>query len=281
MEPSTGLVCAESPRWVRDLCLNCMFSHCKTIVFLNGKTSSLPEGYNGISLDLVNEQPGGVSSELYFGDHSLFKLESFHAPTLVAESVVSDPNFAIMTDLDYAELVRLHAVHEANNYELVVYEDERHDMLTFPNYKFGKQPDGLNFKMTTFATPALATPWWLQWSDHRIMFQVSDRLVSSRTAYDSIAFHHSSMQDPSKRPSTGTTGRNQTVYSEMPLRPFARVYPCRLKISNGQSYWQKMNRSEFEEETRVKQLATDRIDFQDSERKQTVQHHDGYVVRRL
>ena len=30
---------------VRNLCLNGMFQHCKTLVFLNGKTSSLPKGF--------------------------------------------------------------------------------------------------------------------------------------------------------------------------------------------------------------------------------------------
>ena len=30
---------------VKNLCLNGMFQHCKTIVFLNGKTSAMPKGY--------------------------------------------------------------------------------------------------------------------------------------------------------------------------------------------------------------------------------------------
>ena len=210
--------------------------------------------YNGISLDLVNEQPGGFSSEMDFGDHSLFKMENFHAPTLVADAVVSDPNFALMSDSDYAELSRLHTVHKVNNYKLVVYEDERYEMLTFPNYKFGRQSDGLQFKSTKFETPSVATPWWQKWTDHHIMFQVSDRLVSSKKPYDSIAFHHSSMQDVSKRKTAGKVDHNETVYSEkeMPLRPFARVYPCEKNVANGQAEWYLLKKSSFEAEVRVK-----------------------------
>ena len=194
--------------------------------------------YNGISLDLVNEKPGGVSSEISFGENALFKLESFQAPTLMAQAIESDPNFAVMSDGDYANLKRMHALHEANKYELAVYEDERYDVLTFPNYSFSRQSNGLHFKTTTFATSAVATPWWWQWMDQRVLFQVSPRLISSDKAYDSIAFHQSSMQEASRRKTTGKN-RNKTVYSKnsMPLKPFTHVYPCKKSASNGQIKW--------------------------------------------
>ena len=81
--------------------------------------------YNGISLDLVNEKPGGVSDAVDFGENALFKLESFQAPTLISKSVTSDPNFFIMSDAEYNNVRKLHNLHETNTYTFSVYEDER------------------------------------------------------------------------------------------------------------------------------------------------------------
>ena len=201
--------------------------------------------YNGISLDLINEKPGGVSSEVDFGENALFKLESFQAPTLIANSVTCDPNFFIMLIADYDDLIRLHKLHEANDYKFTVYEDERHEMLTFPNFKFSRQQYGLQFKTTRFVTPANQTPWWWKSMDQRIMFQVSPRLLSSNTAYDSIAFHQSSMQDPSMRAKTGNN-RNETTYgtNELPLKPFAHVYPCKMNTTSKK--WEIMPKTAYE-----------------------------------
>ena len=209
--------------------------------------------YNGISLDLINESAGGVSSEVNFGENALFKLESFHAPILIAGSVTSDPNFSTLTDAAYAELKSLHRAHEVNRYDLALYKDERVDTLTFTNFMFANPDAGMHFRTIDHIPAADLKPVWLKWLDQRTMFQLSPRLVSSDAAYDTKIIHQSSMQKDFALKGEG----GKTIYAEndLPLVPMAHIRPC--FYNNNTSEWEVMLKSDFETNVNVKQLSTD------------------------
>lgn len=70
----------------------------------------------GVSLDMVYEDPGGVSDEMEFPKHSLFQLKSCHDPTYLAEDVSKDISFTPLSDKDYEDLQRLSDSHQNDTY---------------------------------------------------------------------------------------------------------------------------------------------------------------------
>ena len=210
---------------------------------------------------MINEKPGGVSSEVDFGENALFKLESFHAPILIAGSVTSDPNFSTLSDAAYAELKAFHTSHAINKYELALYEDERVDTLTFTNFMFANPDAGMHFRTRSTISAADLKPVWLKWLDQRTMFQLSPRLVSSDTAYDTKTIHQSSMpKDFALEGGSGTVSdvvKSRTIYArnDLPLVPMAHVRPC--VYNSKTSAWEVMPKSDFETIVTVKQLSTD------------------------
>ena len=223
--------------------------------------------YNGISLDLINETSGDITGEMSFGKHSLFKLENFQAPILLNQIVTKDANFELLSLEDYEDMKRLHQEHSTSSYSMAIYEDELYDALTFPNYKFSRQPGGLDMSGghsigmrrtdLLFKTDAFKTPWWLSRADQRVMFQVSPKLLTSTTAYDSIAFHQGSRCHSLDLLVEG--GKNETNFSsrgDIPLVPMARIYLCVMETGNG-SHYRKLLKTEFEHKVRVKQLSRD------------------------
>ena len=215
--------------------------------------------YNGISLDLINDKPGGVANSVDFGDNALFKLKSFQAPVVVANTVKADQNFDMMTDADYHELKRMHDAHANNDYRMAVYEDESYEILTFPNYNFSGNKGHFSIKMGKTLAPGYLGTSWQRYLDQRILFQISPQLIESDKAYDTKVFRYSTMQDRAYRTST-TNNKNETASGQnnLALKPSTHVFPCTFnKISRK---WEVVDKKDFEEEYKVKQLATDTIE---------------------
>ena len=191
--------------------------------------------YNGISLDLINEKPGGVSSEVDFGENALFKLVSFHAPILIAGSVTSDPNFSTLSDAAYAELEIVS--HLSRDQQVRVGTLRRRTSRHAHLYQFYvANPDaGMHFRTRSTISAADLKPVWLKWLDKRTMLQLSPRLVSSDTAYDTKTIHQSSMpKDFALEGGSGTVSdvvKSRTIYArnDLPLVPMAHVRPVRLQ----------------------------------------------------
>ena len=198
---------------------------------------------NGISLDLVNERVGGASSKESFGENSLFKLKTFQSPILLSNAVITDPLYVAMSDQSYNELKARHKSHEECNYELYIYEDERHEMLTFPNFHGSKYPDGCAFEHRRFETDANATPWWQRYFDEKILFQVSPNSLHAKKPYDttmdydSHPIHQSSMNSPTTRlanSAANNTDKNATLFKKDMLthKHSMVIYPCKIGVSN-------------------------------------------------
>ena len=180
---------------------------------------------------------------------------------LIVGSVTSDPNFSTLSDATYAELKAFHVAHANNKYELALYEDERVDTLIFTNFMFANPDAGMHFRTRYTISTADLKPVWLKWLDQRTMFQLSPRLISSDTAYDTKTIHQSSMpKDFALEGGSGMVSdvvKSRTIYArnDLPLVPMAHIRPCVYKSKT--SAWEVMPKSDFETIVTVKQLSTD------------------------
>ena len=88
---------------------------------------------NGISLDLIEDNVGGIDSRMHFSENALFKLNSSQVPSVLSKEVAVDSSYTELSIEDNNLLKSMHVKHEENDYTIQVYVDKVLELLTIPN----------------------------------------------------------------------------------------------------------------------------------------------------
>ena len=149
---------------------------------------------NGISLDLIEDNVGGIDSRMHFSENALFKLNSLQVPSVLSKEVVVDSSYTELSIEDNNLLKSMHVKHEENDYTIQVYVDKVLELLTIPNSNYSSLMGALRFKHRYFETPQYNNRNFANRLDQRVTLQLYPGLLEQGAAYDLKSFNYRALQ---------------------------------------------------------------------------------------